>query len=158
RSAAHADRARACGDHRALQGHLPLADRRGDRIGDSGRACRCRGPRRFEVRHRGMAASGAVTAPESDRPTPLTGAATIIEGDNLVVAATLPSASFTLVYLDPPFNTGRTQERQVVTARRSFTNPQESAGVAEPGPESGGADGVSSAELRSSEPGPAVPE
>ncbi|WP_067201953.1 site-specific DNA-methyltransferase [Microbacterium sp. XT11] len=46
------------------------------------------------------------------------GAVTIIEGDNLDVAATLPSGSFTLVYLDPPFNTGRTRERQVVTARR----------------------------------------
>ncbi|AXL13233.1 site-specific DNA-methyltransferase [Microbacterium foliorum] len=53
------------------------------------------------------------------------GAVSIIQGDNLVVAATLPSASFTLVYLDPPFNTGRTQERQVVTARRSVTTQQE---------------------------------
>jgi site-specific DNA-methyltransferase (adenine-specific) len=43
---------------------------------------------------------------------------TIIEGDNLAVAASLPSGSFTLVYLDPPFNTGRARERQVVTARR----------------------------------------
>lgn len=43
----------------------------------------------------------------------------IIEGDNLTVAGALPAASFTLVYLDPPFNTGRTQERQVVTARRA---------------------------------------
>ena len=44
---------------------------------------------------------------------------TIIQADNLTAAATLPSASFTLIYLDPPFNTGRTQGRQVVTARRS---------------------------------------
>ena len=51
----------------------------------------------------------------------------MIEGDNLAVAATLPSASFTLVYLDPPFNTGRVRERQVVTARRTFTTPEESA-------------------------------
>lgn len=49
------------------------------------------------------------------------GSVTIIQGDNLAVAATLPSGSFTLVYLDPPFNTGRTQERQVVTARRDRT-------------------------------------
>ncbi|MDF2560056.1 MAG: site-specific DNA-methyltransferase [Microbacterium sp.] len=55
------------------------------------------------------------------------GAVTIIEGDNLAVAATLPSGSFTLVYLDPPFNTGRTQGRQVVTARRTFTTQEESA-------------------------------
>ncbi|WP_258134194.1 site-specific DNA-methyltransferase [Microbacterium sp. MYb45] len=64
-----------------------------------------------------MAASGAVTA----------GAVTVIEGDNLAVAATLPTGSFTLVYLDPPFNTGRTQGRQVVTARRTFTTQEESA-------------------------------
>ena len=55
------------------------------------------------------------------------GAVTILEGDNLVVAASLPAASFTLVYLDPPFNTGRAQERQVVTARRAFTIQPESA-------------------------------
>ncbi|GAA3939217.1 hypothetical protein GCM10022383_16530 [Microbacterium soli] len=47
------------------------------------------------------------------------GSVEIIEGDNLAAAATLASGSFTLVYLDPPFNTGRTQERQVVTARRA---------------------------------------
>lgn len=47
------------------------------------------------------------------------GTVEIIEGDNLEVAASLASGSFTLVYLDPPFNTGRAQERQVVTARRS---------------------------------------
>lgn len=47
------------------------------------------------------------------------GSVSIIQGDNLEVARTLPSASFTLIYLDPPFNTGRAQERQVVTARRT---------------------------------------
>ncbi|KYJ97296.1 site-specific DNA-methyltransferase [Microbacterium sp. p3-SID338] len=51
----------------------------------------------------------------------------VIEGDNLAVAATLPSGSFTLVYLDPPFNTGRVRERQVVTARRTFPPPEEPA-------------------------------
>lgn len=63
-----------------------------------------------------------VTVTPTSAPAP--GAVTILEGDNLAVAATLPSGSFTLVYLDPPFNTGRTQERQVVTARRTFA-PQE---------------------------------
>lgn len=57
-------------------------------------------------------------APEDSAPV-VRGDVTIIHGDNLAVAATLPSASFTLVYLDPPFNTGRAQERQVVTARRA---------------------------------------
>jgi site-specific DNA-methyltransferase (adenine-specific) len=58
-------------------------------------------------------------------PEPVEGSVSIIQGDNLDVARTLPTASFTLVYLDPPFNTGRAQNRQVVTARRAV---QESAG------------------------------
>jgi len=37
-------------------------------------------------------------------------------GDNLAVARTLPDASFALVYLDPPFNTGRLRTRSVETA------------------------------------------
>ncbi len=57
--------------------------------------------------------------PEPAVPEPVEGSVSIIQGDNLDVARTLPSASFTLVYLDPPFNTGRTQERQIVTARRT---------------------------------------
>lgn len=77
-------------------------------------------------------AASAAEFPESGRgkrtsPAQALGAVSILEGDNLMVAATLPSASFTLVYLDPPFNTGRTQERQVVTATRAFTMQQESA-------------------------------
>ena len=73
---------------------------------------------------------------------PAIGSVTVIEGDNLAVAATLPDASFTLVYLDPPFNTGRARERQVVTARRTATTPEnredprpEGADQAESGPE-----------------------
>lgn len=42
----------------------------------------------------------------------------IIQGDNLVVAGTLPDAAFTLIYLDPPFNTGRAQTRAVESASR----------------------------------------
>lgn len=42
----------------------------------------------------------------------------VVEGDNLDVARALPSASFRLIYLDPPFNTGRTQRRQTTTSRR----------------------------------------
>ena len=43
----------------------------------------------------------------------------IHHGDNLAVAATLPSAAFTLIYLDPPFNTGRTRGRAVESAERA---------------------------------------
>lgn len=47
--------------------------------------------------------TGAVSADEPDR---------VIHADNLDVLPTLPDGRFTLVYLDPPFNTGRAQARQ----------------------------------------------
>lgn len=43
----------------------------------------------------------------------------VIRGDNLTAAATLPDGAFTVVYLDPPFNTGRSQTRQTTTSVRS---------------------------------------
>jgi site-specific DNA-methyltransferase (adenine-specific) len=43
----------------------------------------------------------------------------VIEADNLVVLPTLPDGAFTLIYLDPPFNTGRIQKRQATTSVRS---------------------------------------
>jgi site-specific DNA-methyltransferase (adenine-specific) len=43
----------------------------------------------------------------------------VFEADNLAVLPLLPDASFTLIYLDPPFNTGRRQERRPVTSVRS---------------------------------------
>ena len=43
----------------------------------------------------------------------------VIEGDNLGVVAALPDGAFTAVYLDPPFNTGRSQARQSTTSVRS---------------------------------------
>src|SRR5690554_6015287 len=43
----------------------------------------------------------------------------VIQGDNLDVTAELPDGAFTLVYLDPPFNTGRSQRRQSTTSVRS---------------------------------------
>jgi site-specific DNA-methyltransferase (adenine-specific) len=45
------------------------------------------------------------SGPEGDR---------IILGDNLAVLPTLPDASFQLVYVDPPFNTGTTQTRRTL--------------------------------------------
>ena len=51
------------------------------------------------------------------------GSVSVVHGDSLDVARTLPTASFALVYLDPPFNTGRAQERQVVTSRRFTEQP-----------------------------------
>ncbi|WP_082561664.1 site-specific DNA-methyltransferase [Microbacterium sp. Root61] len=46
---------------------------------------------------------------------------TIYEGDNLEVIRGFADGSFTLIYLDPPFNTGRVQTKTVETARSSST-------------------------------------
>ena len=45
------------------------------------------------------------------------GSVEIHEGDNLDVIRSFADGSFTLVYLDPPFNTGRPQAKAVETAR-----------------------------------------
>lgn len=39
------------------------------------------------------------------------GVITLYQGDNLEVIRKLPDASFNLIYIDPPFNTGRSQSR-----------------------------------------------
>jgi site-specific DNA-methyltransferase (adenine-specific) len=43
----------------------------------------------------------------------------IVHGDNLTVTATLPDQSVRLIYLDPPFNTGRAQSLQSITTTRA---------------------------------------
>lgn len=45
----------------------------------------------------------------------------VVAGDNLSAVKDLPAESFTLIYLDPPFNTGRKQRRQTTTAVRTAT-------------------------------------
>jgi len=47
------------------------------------------------------------------------GADTIVRGDNLALTALLPDAAFRLIYLDPPFNTGRVQRRQSISTTRT---------------------------------------
>ncbi|MEO6827090.1 MAG: DNA methyltransferase [Microbacteriaceae bacterium] len=47
----------------------------------------------------------------------------VVHGDNLLVLPGLPAGAFTLIYLDPPFNTGRSQRRQSTTAVRSIGGP-----------------------------------
>ena len=42
-------------------------------------------------------------------------------GDNLPLLQTMPDASVQLIYVDPPFNTGRKQERGGASTRRSET-------------------------------------
>lgn len=43
----------------------------------------------------------------------------VVHGDNLEALAQLPAASFQLIYVDPPFNTGRTQVRPQLKTVRS---------------------------------------
>ncbi|WP_184750071.1 DNA-methyltransferase [Microbacterium thalassium] len=64
-----------------------------------------------------MAPSGAVSSAAAGEPEAARGAVEIHQGDNLAVARSFDDGSFTLVYLDPPFNTGRARERAVETAR-----------------------------------------
>jgi site-specific DNA-methyltransferase (adenine-specific) len=42
----------------------------------------------------------------------------ILEGDNLPALGALPEAGFDLVYMDPPFNTGRVQTRDLLAVTR----------------------------------------
>jgi len=44
----------------------------------------------------------------------------IYSQDNLLVLKTLPSGSIDLIYIDPPFNTGKTQQRTQIRVRRSL--------------------------------------
>ncbi|WP_419956824.1 DNA-methyltransferase [Microbacterium candidum] len=77
---------------------------------------------------------------------PVSGEIRIHHGDNLSVMQALSGGSFALVYLDPPFNTGRTRTKAVERATRTPQDRAESSQVepvsADPG-----------SELRSSEPG-----
>ena len=57
---------------------------------------------------------------------PAVGRVTIHEGDNLEVIRGFADGSFTLIYLDPPFNTGRVQTKSVQTATSVFRSQAES--------------------------------
>jgi len=70
----------------------------------------CAGRRRDERRGRGGA--GAAVDPRPD------GRNRIVLGENLEVLARLPDGVFALVYIDPPFNTGRRQERRRLRTER----------------------------------------
>jgi len=43
----------------------------------------------------------------------------VYQGDNLAILETLPAASFSLIYIDPPFNTGHAQARTRLKTVRS---------------------------------------
>ncbi len=50
---------------------------------------------------------------------PPEGASLVVHGENLSYLRTLPAATFRLIYIDPPFNTGKTQTRQTMKTVRS---------------------------------------
>ncbi|GAA2030027.1 hypothetical protein GCM10009819_12140 [Agromyces tropicus] len=59
----------------------------------------------------------------------------VIHADNLDVLPTLPDGRFTLVYLDPPFNTGRAQTRQALRhVRQGATDAAADAASVDPAP------------------------
>lgn len=47
----------------------------------------------------------------------------VIQGDNAIVLPRLPSGFFDLIYIDPPFNTGRPQTRRTVRAQQDEGGP-----------------------------------
>ena len=42
------------------------------------------------------------------------GSSLVVQADNLAYLSELPDASFTVIYIDPPFNTGKTQTRRTL--------------------------------------------
>jgi site-specific DNA-methyltransferase (adenine-specific) len=51
-------------------------------------------------------------------------------GDNLPILRNIPSSSVDLIYIDPPFNTGLTQKRTRITARRNVNGTRNGFGDA----------------------------
>jgi DNA modification methylase len=90
----------------------------------------------------------------SDPAAPLArGSVEIHHGDNLSVAAGLADGSFTLIYLDPPFNTGRVQGKALETAQyRPVADTTQDESAAEAPPRARGAESARSV-LRSAREG-----
>ncbi|GAA0990154.1 DNA-methyltransferase [Subtercola frigoramans] len=65
------------------------------------------------------APADAVRGPDDRPESAPTNPNRVLHADNLEVLPALADASFTLIYLDPPFNTGRVQRRQGTTAVRA---------------------------------------
>ena len=61
----------------------------------------------------GIARSSALTLPTK------AGTGVVVLGDNLPILRALPAESIDLIYIDPPFNTGRAQERTTLKTVRS---------------------------------------
>lgn len=57
--------------------------------------------------------------PTDPAPDLLADADLVVHGNNVDYLAQLPDESFRLIYIDPPFNTGRTQKRRSITTVRT---------------------------------------
>ena len=79
---------------------------------------------------------GAVEIAPIEPGPPGVGTVEIHQGDNLAVAAGFADGSFTLIYLDPPFNTGRVQGKALETAQSRGRTQAEASEVDGDFPES----------------------
>src|SRR5699024_11139323 len=61
---------------------------------------------------------GAQPTAEARMPQATRPELTICHGDNLPILAAMPDASAALIYIDPPFNTGRQQQRTTLATMR----------------------------------------
>jgi site-specific DNA-methyltransferase (adenine-specific) len=68
------------------------------------------------------------TPPDAPAPWRADGPNLVVEADNSAVLPALPDAAFRMVYLDPPFNTGKAQVRRTMTARQSADGPRRGFG------------------------------
>jgi len=66
-----------------------------------------------------MAQVTAERSPLAAFPADARGEGLLFHADNLEVLPTFADETFTVIYLDPPFNTGRSQTRQSTTSQRS---------------------------------------
>ncbi len=63
--------------------------------------------------------SNLPAATQQREPQPMArGAVTLIHADNMEILPKLAAASFRMIYIDPPFNTGRTQSRRRIRTER----------------------------------------
>jgi site-specific DNA-methyltransferase (adenine-specific) len=61
----------------------------------------------------------AASSPAPDESPAPVGSIEVHTGDNLPLLAAMPAGSFDLIYIDPPFNTGRKQTRTSVSTERA---------------------------------------
>lgn len=76
-----------------------------------------------DTSHKGRPPQQARGAEKPQRHQPTAPTGKIVFGDNLAFLRTLPGESVDLIYIDPPFNTGRVQARKQLTTVRDEDAP-----------------------------------